>query len=71
MPVNLTCPQIAMLCNIGEFEKAKASEDQKKDLENLLSERLIEPANDDNAEAYQMTQLGLAFLQGRVPEAAE
>ena len=70
MPVNLTCPQIAMLCDIGEFEAAKLSEGQKQDLQNLVAQRLIEPANDDNA-AYQMTALGLAFLQGRVLEAAE
>lgn len=71
MPVGLTCSHIAMLYDIGEFDLLNASGQQKSDLECLLAERYVEPAADDPKSRFQLSELGLAFLRGEMPLAAE
>jgi hypothetical protein len=61
----LTNSQIALLCDIGEFDPAKADDASTRDLERLVSGGFIEPAPDRPGSAYQPTAKGVAFLGER------
>ena len=61
----LTNSQIALLCDIGEFEPAKAGDAETRDLERLVSGGYVEPARDRPGSAYQPTAKGAAFLGER------
>jgi hypothetical protein len=55
--------QIALLCDIGEFDPSKQAEDKKLDLEQLISRGYVEPTEGDPA--YKLTAKGTKFLGER------
>jgi hypothetical protein len=65
MPDDLTDSQIALLCEIGEYEPAQAGDAARRDLERLVAGGYVEPAPDRPGSAYQPTAKGVAFLGER------
>jgi hypothetical protein len=62
---DLTDSQIALLCDIGEFNQDKASEEQKRDLERLLAEGFVEEAKGGVGTLYALSSKGGEFLSER------
>ena len=65
MSEDLTDSQIALLCDIGEHDLSKATADQKRGLERLLSEGYVKPAEDHPGPAFKLTAKGAEFLGQR------
>jgi hypothetical protein len=65
MSDDLTNSQIALLCDIGEYDLSKATADQKSELERLLSEGYVEPTEGHPGSAFKLTAKGAAFLGER------
>jgi hypothetical protein len=65
MPDELTDSQIALLCDIGEFDSAKAGDAGARDLERLVSGGYVEPTPGRPGSAYRPTAKGAAFLGER------
>ena len=65
MSEDLTNDQIALLCEIGQFAPSKLTEDQKRDLERLISGGYAEPAESHSGLTYKLTPKGEAFLSER------
>ena len=65
MAEELSDAQVALLCDIGEYDLAKASEAQKRDLESLLSRGFVEPGGNSPGSPYKLTGKGAAFLTNR------
>ena len=62
MPDELTDYQIALLCDIEEGDLTKFAGDRKCDLERLLSEGYVEPAQSHPGSAFKLTAKGAEFL---------
>jgi hypothetical protein len=60
MSYDLTNSQIALLCDIGELDPSKRSQDKKRDLELLISEGYVEPAG--SRAAFKLTAKGVKYL---------
>jgi hypothetical protein len=56
--------QIALLCDIGEFDLPKLTSDQKCDLERLISEG-YGPTESHARSAFMLTAEGVEFLGKR------
>ncbi len=65
MPEELTNSQIALLCDIGEYEPEKVDDIARRDLERLVSGGYVEPAPDRPGSAFQPTAKGVAYLGER------
>lgn len=65
MPEALTDTQLALLCNIGEYEPEQAGDATRRDLERLISGGYIEPARERPGSAYQPTAKGVAYVTER------
>ena len=65
MSDDLTNSQIALLCEIGEFDLTKLTGDQKRDLERLISIDYVEPTESHTGSAFTLTAKGLEFLGKR------
>jgi hypothetical protein len=65
MSGDLTDAQIALLCEIGEFDPLKLTEDKKRDLEWLIAEGYAEPSDGPPDAAIKLTAKALAFLGER------
>jgi hypothetical protein len=65
MSDDLTNSQIALLCDIGEFDLPKLTSDQKRDLERLVSGGYVEPTESRARSAFGLTAKGLEFLGNR------
>jgi hypothetical protein len=65
MSHDLTNSQIALLCDIGEYDLAKATDEQKRALERLISGGYVEPTRDHPGSAYKPTAKGAALLGER------
>jgi hypothetical protein len=63
MTGDLTDDQIALLCDIGEFDPSKRTEEKKRDLDRLVSGGYVEPAG--NRPAFKLTAKGVQFLGER------
>ena len=61
----LTVDQIALLCEIGEADVPKLTEDKKGDLERLISGGYAEPTESRSGSAFRLTAKALAFLGER------
>ena len=61
MSDDLTNSQIALLCAIEEHDPSNASEDQKRDLQQLIFGGYVQPSGS----AFELTARGLAFLGER------
>src|SRR4051794_11569076 len=62
---DLTNSQIALLCDIGEFDPPKLTSDQKRDLERLVFGGYVEPTENHVGSAFALTAKGLEFLGQR------
>jgi hypothetical protein len=62
---DLTNTQIALLCDIGEFELPKLTSDQKRDLERLISGGYVGPTESHPGSAFMLTAKGIEFLGKR------
>ena len=65
MSDDLTDSQIALLCDIGEYDLPKATADQKHHLQRLLSEGYVEPTKGHPGSAFKLTAKGAEFLGQR------
>lgn len=65
MPDELTSDQIALLCEVGEFDLTNCTADERGDLDWLLAAGYIEPVKGHPASAYQLTVKGSDFLSAR------
>jgi hypothetical protein len=65
MSDDLTDEQIALLCDIGEYDLAMATDEQKRDLERLVAGGYAELAKDKPASSFKPTAKGMAFLGER------
>jgi hypothetical protein len=61
----LTDSQIALLCEVGDFDTMMSTVEQKRKLERLLAAGYIEPKEGHPASPYQLTAKGNAFLSER------
>lgn len=62
MPDDLTNSEIALLCDIAEYDLAKATDEQKRDLERLLAAGYVEQAKGRPSSPFKPTAKGTAFL---------
>jgi hypothetical protein len=65
MSEELTDDQIALLCEIGEFDLPELTEDNKRDLERLISAGYAEPTENHPGSAFKLTAKAIAFLGER------
>jgi hypothetical protein len=65
MSDHLTDSQIALLCDIGEYDLSKLTGDQKRDLERLIAEGYLKPAKGNPGSAFKLTTKGMQFLGER------
>jgi hypothetical protein len=65
LPDDLTNSQIALLCDIGEFDLPKLTSDQKRDLEQLISGGYVGPTESHPRSAFMLTVKGIEFLGKR------
>ena len=65
MAHGLSDTQIALLCDIAEYDLAKASDEQKRDLQQLLSHGYLEPGGDSPGSRFKLSRKGAAFLSER------
>ncbi len=61
----MTDTQLALLCDIGEYEPDKAGDATRLDLERLVSGGFVERANNRPGSAYQPTAKGVAYVTER------
>lgn len=59
----LTDTQIALLCDVGEFDPSKQTTEKKRDLTALISRGYVEPT--EGYPAYKLTAKGTKFLGER------
>ena len=63
---DLTNSQIALLCDIGEFDLSNFTGDEKRrDLERLISSGYVEPTENHPRSAFMLTAKGIEFLGKR------
>jgi hypothetical protein len=62
---DLTNSQIALLCDIGEFDLPQLTSDQKRDLERLISGGYVGPTESHARSAFMLTAKGIEFLGKR------
>ena len=65
MSDDLTNSQIALLCDIGEFDLPKLTSDQKRDLERLIVGGYVRPTDNHPRSAFTLTAKGVEFLGKR------
>lgn len=65
MTEELTGDQIALLCDIGEYDLSSLTGENRRDVEYLISEGYAEPTQDHPASPLQLTAKGTAFLSDR------
>jgi hypothetical protein len=61
----LTDSQIALLCDIGEYDLSKATDAQRRDLEDLITGGYVERTEDQIGSEFKPTFKGMAFLGER------
>jgi hypothetical protein len=65
MSDDLTNSQIALLCDIGEFNLPELTSDRKRDLERLISGGYVEATESRARSAFMLTAKALEFLGKR------
>ena len=65
MSDDLTATQIALLCDIGEFHLPDLTDDQKRDLERLISWGYVKQTENRANSALMLTTKGAEFLGKR------
>jgi hypothetical protein len=62
---DLTNSQIALLCDIGEYDHSESGSDKKRDLERLIAEGYVQPTADHPGSVFELTAKAMAFLGER------
>jgi hypothetical protein len=65
MSDELTDSQIVLLCDIAEFHLPDLMENQKRDLERLISDGYVKPTESRASSAFALTAKGAEFLGKR------
>ncbi|MGH6799302.1 MAG: hypothetical protein ACREDI_13075 [Roseiarcus sp.] len=65
MSDDLTNSQIALLCDIGEYDHSESASDKKRDLERLISAGCVQLTEDHPGSAFELPAKGLTFLGER------
>jgi hypothetical protein len=65
MSDDLTDAQIALLCDIGEYDHSESRSDKKRDLERLIAEGYVQPTADHPGSAFELTAKAIALLGER------
>jgi hypothetical protein len=65
MSDDLTDSQIALLCAIEEHDDSEASNDQKRDLAQLIARGYVRATEDHTGSIFKLTAKGAAFLGER------
>jgi hypothetical protein len=65
MSDDLTDSQIALLCDIGEYDHSEAGNDKKRDLERLIAEGYVQATADHPGSAFELTAKAMALLGER------
>ncbi len=65
MSDDLTNSQMALLCDIAEYDLEKATDEQKRDLHRLLSDGYVEPSEGRPRASFQPTSKGMNYLGER------
>jgi hypothetical protein len=65
MSNDLTNSQVALLCAIEEHDHARSTEEQKRDLELLVSEGYVEASGKPSGPAFRVSAKGVLFLGER------
>lgn len=65
MADDLTDSQIALLCAIEEYDHSESNDDNKRDLERLISGGYVQPTADHPGAAFELTAKAAAFLGER------
>jgi hypothetical protein len=65
MSDDLTDDQIALLCDIGEYDLPMLTEDKKRDLERLISQDYVERTENRPRSAFKLTAKGVILLGER------
>jgi hypothetical protein len=61
----LTDGQIALLCDIGDYNPSRQTENKKPDLERLISGGYVEATEGHPGSAFKLTAKGIKFLGER------
>jgi hypothetical protein len=62
---DLTDSQIALLCDIGEYDHSESGSDKKRDLERLIAEGYVQPTAHHPGSAFELTAKAMEFLGER------
>ena len=65
MPDELTTDEIALLCEVGEYNVSTGTIEKRRELERLRAAGYIEQSDGHPASPYQLTAKGSAFLSER------
>jgi hypothetical protein len=65
MSDDLTNSQVALLCAIEEHDHSNSSNDQKRDLEALMSGGYVQATRNHPGSAFELTAKAVAFLGER------
>jgi hypothetical protein len=65
MPEDLTDDQISLLCDLAEQDQSELADDQKRDLERLISGAYVEMAKNQPGPTLKLTAKGRKFLGER------
>jgi hypothetical protein len=65
MSDDLTNSQIALLCDIGEYDHAESASEKKRDLERLIAEGYVKPTADHPGSVFELTAKAIALLGER------
>jgi hypothetical protein len=65
MSNDLTDAQIAVLCDIGEYDHSNSTSDKKRDLERLIAEGYVRPTADHPGSVFELTAKAMALLGER------
>jgi hypothetical protein len=65
MSDDLTDDQIALLCDIGEFDTTKQTDSKKRDLDRLFSGGYVQTTQSQLGSAFKLTAKGADFLGKR------
>jgi hypothetical protein len=65
MSDDLTNSQIALLCDIGEYDHSESGSEKKRDLERLIADGYVQPTTNHPGSAFRLTAKAIALLGER------
>jgi CTP-dependent riboflavin kinase len=65
MSDDLTNAQIALLCDIGEYDHSESGSEKKRDLERLIAEGYVQRTANHPGSAFELTAKAIELLGER------